>query len=60
MGVDACPGGQAIKYWKRRRGIGCINSGVAQSQGVGSRGGSKYTKGDGKISRLQLSKVGQG
>ena len=37
-GVDACPGGQAIQDRKRRRGIGCIKSGVAQSQGSGYGG----------------------
>ena len=38
VGVDACPGGQAIQDRKRRRGIGCIKSGVAQSQGGGFGG----------------------
>ena len=36
--VDSCPGGQAIQDRKRRRGIGCKKSGVAQSQGGGSGG----------------------
>ena len=37
--MDVCPGGQAIQDRKRRRGIGCIKSGVDQSRGGRSGGG---------------------
>ena len=37
-GVEACPYGQEIQDLKRSRVIRYIKSGVAQSQGGGSRG----------------------
>ena len=39
MGVDACPGVQALKDRNRRRIIGCKNIGVAQSKVGGWRVG---------------------
>ena len=33
VGVDACQGGQALQYRKRRGIIGCEKSGAAQSKG---------------------------
>ena len=40
--MDACTGGQALQYCKRRRIIGCEKSGADQCKG-GKLGGGKDT-----------------